>query len=75
MRHHMANVKFARVFKGSSALGLRCSCALDYSLCTPETLRKVALETFARVITEGENCTDLYRLCIVRNGGHIEHVP
>ena len=43
-------------------------------MCTPETLRKVTLEKFARVITEVETCTKLYRLCIVINGGHIEHV-
>ena len=29
---------------------------------------------FARVITEVENCTRLYKPCIVQNGGHIEHM-
>ena len=43
-------------------------------MCSPEALRIVTLETFAIVITEVDTCTKLYRLCIVRNGDHIEHV-
>ena len=74
MQHHMANVKFCQSSFRVAASKASEVLAPWITHCSHPDIRKVTPETFARVITEVDNCTKLYRLCIVRNGGHIEHV-